>query len=233
MTGKEEAFGGANEYRIANIKMYDLWWRDESESAASTTLTGGKLYLDSDGANDAAVVQELSTPSTSLIHVLKVSVFHGPINVDIGTSLGGHELVREEKLGTGAHYLAFTPGVATVYVKMWHNDNAGRIVDSCQIVTGTTRLLVEHPYLEADLPYLHIQQIGDVLYITNGTYWTRKLVRRGHRSWSVERFLPSDGPFGTTNAGPMSLTPSATSGQITLTSSEDYFDATDDARQPS
>lgn len=228
MTGKEEAFGGANEYRIANVKMYDLWWRDESQSAASTTLTGGKLYLDSDGANEAAVIQELAISDTDAIHVLKINVFHGPINVYVGTTLGGYDLIREYNLSTGVHYLAFTPNAATVYVKLWQDDNAGRIVESCQIVTGTTRLLVEHPYLEADIFQLHHQQIGDVLYIANGEYWTRRLVRRGHRSWSVERFLPNDGPFGTQNTGAITLTPSATSGQITLTASEPYFDAVDD-----
>lgn len=228
MSDKQEAFGAANEFRIATVKMYDLWWRDESEGAANTTLTGGNLYLDSDGANEAAVCQELSISNTSAYHVLKIKVFHGPINIDIGTTRLGYDLVREKALATGTHYISFVPGASTVYVKLYHDDNAGRIVQSCEVVTGTTRLLVEHPYTEANLPNIHFQQIGDVLYMTSGAHWTRRLVRRGHRSWSVERFLPLDGPFGTQNSGAMTLTPSATSGQITLTASEPYFDSSDD-----
>lgn len=225
MTDKQGAFGQTNEYRIAKIAMYDLWWRDESENAASSTITGGKLYLDSDGANEAAVIQELTVNQTGSIHILKFKVFHGPVDVAIGTTRGGTELKEAKDMETGTHYVEFTPNVGTVYIKFSHSANAGRILDSAEIITNNTRLLVEHPYYEAELPYIHYQQIGDVLYMTHGSHWSRRVVRRGHRSWSVERFLPKDGPFGTQNTGDMTLTPSGTSGQITLTSSRSYFDA--------
>jgi hypothetical protein len=228
MTGKQEAFGGANEYRIAGIQLYDTRWWDISKGAASSLISNGNLYLDSDGANESAVLQEISTSSPNSYHVIKIKVFHGPINVDVGTTDTNNDLASVTGLNTGTHYITVTPNQSNFFIKLYHDDNAGRIVESCEIVTGTTRLLVEHPYLEEDLPYLHFQQIGDVLYIANGEYWTRKLVRRGHRSWSVERFLPNDGPFGTQNADTMTLAPSATSGQIILTSSKPYFDAQDD-----
>lgn len=228
MNDKIEAFGQPNEFRIAKIAMYETPWQNISQNAASSTITGGKLYLDSDGANEAAASQELTINQIGSVHILKVKVFHGPVNLAIGTSLNGTQLKDIKELGTGVHYIEFTPTAGTVYIKFYHTDNAGRILDSAEIITNNTRLLVEHPYYESELPYLHYQQIGDVLYMTHGSHWSRRLVRRGHRSWSVERFLPKDGPFQTQNTGEMTLTPSATSGQIILTASKAYFDAVKD-----
>jgi len=228
MSDKQEAFGASLEFRVANVKMYDLWWRDESEGAASSTLTGGKLYLDGDGANEAAVIQEFTINETNTRHILKLSVFHGPVNLMIGTTRGGYELGDETGLGTGTHYIEFTPTAATAYVRLYHAANAGRILDEVKVMTATTGFTVEHPYIEAELPELQWQQIGDVVYITDGHHWPRKLIRRSHRSWSLERFLPLDGPFGKTNTTPTTLAVSATSGQALLTASQPIFDATND-----
>jgi hypothetical protein len=203
-------------------------WSDTSSGASSASVIGSQLYLDSDGGTESSAEKVLTVVNINSRHIIKLSVFHGPVNVRIGSSTGGTQYVDEDDLATGVHYFDVTPTTASLYFTVWHKENTARIVDGLSVITGTNRMLVEHPYLEADLPYVHHQQIGDVLYLTNSQYWTRRLVRRGHRSWSVERFLPPDGPFGKQNTGGTTLQPSATSGWINLTASEAYFDLDDD-----
>jgi hypothetical protein len=203
-------------------------WFDTSSGASSATIVGDLLYLDSDGGTEASGEKVLTVSNINSMHIIKLSVFHGPVNVRIGSSSGGTQYYDERDFGTGVHYIEVTPTSGSLYFTVWHEDNTARIIEGLSVVSGTNRLLVEHPYLEEDLPYVHYQQIGDVLYLTNSRYWTRRLMRRGHRTWSVERFLPPDGPFAKQDDQGIQIRPSATSGWINLYSSAPYFDLEND-----
>ena len=218
---------GAASYRLSEVSIFDSPWLDNSVGVASVTITGGRLWLDSDGAANSVAEQRITIVTTNTLHILKFDVHHGPVNLRLGTTSGDNDLLDEINLDRGTHYLEFTPTTGFMYLQFYHNDNAGRAVDNVSFLTGT-RFIVEHPYLEADLPAVQWQQIGDVLYLTHRSYWTRRLERKGHRSWSVTRLLPDDGPFNTVNTTNITLAGNDTSGEITLTASEDLFTSADE-----
>lgn len=90
---------------------------------------------------------------------------------------------------------------------------------------------IASPYAEADLftaegtPALSISQSGDVLYIGCEGYQPRTLSRAGNTSWSFALYAPNDGPFQREPLTPDTITLSADTGNVTVTSTTALFDA--------
>lgn len=80
---------------------------------------------------------------------------------------------------------------------------------------------VATPYDEADLPFLQFRQIGDVIYLACEGYAPRKLTRVSETNWSLSLHTTIDGPYMTINTEATTLTPSGTSGTVTITASSD------------
>jgi len=91
-------------------------------------------------------------------------------------------------------------------------------MDQGQILSGTP-YQVASPWATADLFTLKYSQSIDVLYITHADYKTRKVSRTGHTSWTITEFDFTDGPYLNVNATATTLTPSGTTGSITVTAS--------------
>ncbi len=83
------------------------------------------------------------------------------------------------------------------------------------------------PYDNGDIEELKFTQSADVLYITHPDYAPRKLSRTGHTSWILSTITFLDGPYLNTNITTTTLTPSATTGTITVTASAALFASTD------
>lgn len=95
---------------------------------------------------------------------------------------------------------------------------------------GTTSVPVEIPtvYAAADLPYLNFTQSNDTLYIFGGMcpgnsgvgYPIYTLTRSSHTNWTFAKLTLMDGPYlSNVAAATTTLTPSGTTGSITLTAS--------------
>jgi hypothetical protein len=98
------------------------------------------------------------------------------------------------------------------------------LVDSCTIEAAGA-MVVETPWLEADLRKIRHDQSGDIIFVACDGYQQRKIERRATRSWSVVRYQANDGPFRIENTGTTTITPSGLSGNITLTASAPLFKA--------
>lgn len=81
------------------------------------------------------------------------------------------------------------------------------------------------PYLTADLLELQYIQSADVMYIVHNDYAPRKLTRTGHTAWTLNEADFQRGPFLKENKTATTITPSATTGSITLTASTSIFDS--------
>jgi len=85
------------------------------------------------------------------------------------------------------------------------------------------------PYQEADLLELQIRQIADTMWIIHKNYQPRKLTRTSTTTFDLSTITVSDGPFkkrnDLANADSITLTPSATTGTITLTASSATFNS--------
>ena len=91
--------------------------------------------------------------------------------------------------------------------------------DEGQIQSGNVAYEIVSPYGEDDLDGLKFTQSADILYLTHPDYQTRKLSRTGHTNFSFSLFDAIDGPWGGINTTSTTLTPSGTSGSVTVTAS--------------
>src|SRR5690606_11747798 len=133
----------------------------------------------------------------------------------------GDEYIPETTLGTGTHSIAFV-ALSDFYIRLQNRRQCASLVDSVSVEAAGV-LELPTPWAEANLPYLRHTQSGDVIYVACNGVQQRKIERRSARSWSVVLYEPEDGPFRLENTGPIVLTPSAISGDITLGASKALF----------
>ena len=202
-------------------------WTDADESGATSGVSGGYMTLLGTGYNAAIRRQQVTVAAgdQNKEHALRIVVTIGPIYLKVGSSSGGEEYIAELELGTGTHSIAFTP------TGDFHIELAGRRqytakIDSCT-VEDSGIMAFPSPYTVDNLPYLRWDQSADVIYIDCKDVSPRKVIRtlgkNNTRSWSLEVYEPEDGPFLAPHTGRVKLTPSALTGDITLTASRAFF----------
>lgn len=81
------------------------------------------------------------------------------------------------------------------------------------------------PYATAVLRELQSAQSADVMYLAHASHWPRKLTRTADTAWTLAQVAFVDGPYLPTNTTATTMTPSATTGNITITASAAYFNA--------
>lgn len=202
-------------------------WTDADEAGGVSTITGGKLELVGTSFNQAIRKREVTVSGGDVNkeHALRIIVERGPITFRCGSTDGGDEYISETTLGTGYHSLAFTP-TGNFWVQLAATAQAKKVVDSIQ-VEAAGALEIPAPWVEDDLGLIRYDQSADVVFVACTGYEQRRIERRGTgRSWSIILYEPSDGPFRNSNVGPITLTPTALTGDITLTASKKYFKST-------
>ena len=107
-----------------------------------------------------------------------------------------------------AYMLEFGDG----YLRVFAN---GGIVETAPDVP----VEIATPYAAADIFDIHFTQSADVLYLVHAKYPPQKIERNAHTDWSITEIDFTDGPYLFQNDGETTLTPSATSGSVTLTAS--------------
>ena len=103
------------------------------------------------------------------------------------------------------------------YVRFWSND--------LQVETAPdTPLEVVTPYAEADLYEIQIRAVNDIVYIVHPDYPVASLTRLADDNWTYAE-TALDLPFVDPDVDPtdVTLTPSASTGNITITASSDVF----------
>jgi hypothetical protein len=198
-------------------------WTDADESGgASAWGTGGYMALVGNGTAAAIRRQEVTVNQSGTEHALRVIINRGPVTFKVGSTAGGDDYVTETVLRTGEHSLAFTPS-GNFHIEFSSRHKREVNVDSC-VVESSGTMEVTAPWATADLQKIRFDQSGDVVFVACDGYQQRRIERRGTgRSWSVCVYAPDDGPFRAVNTGPITLTPSALSGNTTLTASAPLF----------
>lgn len=200
-------------------------WADADEAGATSDwLTGGYMSLVGTGTNAAIRTQTL-TVVAGTEHALRVIVFRGTVEFRVGSTSGADDYVSETTLGVGTHSLAFTPTGTSAFIRVQNRKIAASLVDSIQVESAGT-LELPAPWQEEDLPYIRKTQSGDIIYVACAGFQQRKIERRSARSWSIVLYQPENGPFRVPNTGPITITPSALTGDVTLTASASLFRST-------
>lgn len=202
-------------------------WTLVSGGSSTAAISGGLLTLSGASVSGIASAERTVTVAggdQSVRHCLKIVVTRGPVNFRAGSASGLDDYIAKTTLDTGTHYLALTPPASAFYVYFESSDLPSRIVDSIQTFTGT--LEVPTPYTAADLPFVRPSQSADVVFIACRGFQQRRIERRAVDGWSIVLYKSSDGPFLTTGDNSIQLTPSALSGNATLTASRAFFKTT-------
>ena len=200
-------------------------WTDTDEAGGTSAISGGYMTLISNGVAAAIREQVVTCAGANLNveHCLKVVVTRGPITFSVGSATGTDDYVTRTSLGTGTHYLAFTPS-GNFYVRLSSTLKYTTKIDSCEIVTG--ELGITTSWNDTDLQSMRWDQSADVIYVACRDVAQFKIERRTTRSWSIVNYEPTDGPFRVQNLSSTRITPSAVNGDITLTASSAIFKST-------
>lgn len=200
-------------------------WTDSDESgAASTWLTGGYAALLGTGTNAAILDQQITVNEGNTLHALRIVVQRGPVILRVGSTSGDDDYITETTLGTGTHSLTLTP-TGNFHIRVMNRRLFTALLDSVSVEASGT-LEIDVPWLAADLPNIRMTQSGDVIYVACDGYQQRKIERRDGDSWSVVLYQPETGPFRNVNVTPITITPSALTGDVTLTASKALFRST-------
>ena len=202
-------------------------WTDADESGGTSAwVTGGYMGLTGNGTAAAIRRQQVTVAAADQgdEHALRIVIQRGPVTLKVGSTSGADDYISETTLMTGTHSLAFTP-TGDFHIELSSRLKRQVLVDSCTIESSGV-MAVTAPWLAADLGKIRFDQSGDVLFVACEGYQQRRIERRSTRSWSVVTYQPLDGPFQLTNTGPITITPSGLSGNITLTASAGLFRST-------
>lgn len=101
------------------------------------------------------------------------------------------------------------------------------------ISSGTTPFEVSHTYTAAEIPNVQYCQLNDIIFLVHPSHRTQKLTRLSANNWTLTDFPFVGGPFAVENAiysngtttlfTSATITPSGTSGSITLSASANLF----------
>jgi hypothetical protein len=148
---------------------------------------------------------------------------HGPI-----TRRPGTYFVAEVKTSSAkTRLIPFSFSTEQTYVLEFGNQYIRFYKDDGQITSGGSAYEIASPYTTAQLFDLKFAQSADVMYICNENHPVKKLSRTGHTSWTLADVDFTDGPYLDSNTSSTTMTPSGTTGSITITASSSAFVSTD------
>lgn len=196
-------------------------WTDSSAggSAISWDSTNQAMSFDVSGSDLAIADQEITNATPSTAHTLSVSIRGLPgtvVVLRVGTTQGGDEVI-ETDLVAGFHIVTFTPTTSTIWLRFQTNSDRLPGMDNVSFLSNQT-LEIGNPYDDTEIDSLYTAQSADVIYMAVGTKPLYRLERQGDFDWSLVRPELDDGPYDILNTdGDRTLTPSATSGTVTIT----------------
>ena len=95
--------------------------------------------------------------------------------------------------------------------------------DGRLLMNGSSAVEVANNFSEEDLAEIKYTQSADMIFITHPKHFPMSLTRNSATDWSFSKLDISAGPFEDANVGETKISSSATTGDVTLTASADYF----------
>jgi len=115
-----------------------------------------------------------------------------------------------------------TSSVDTFHVQFASQLERSVVVDSVDI-EAAGEMTLPAPWNENDLREIRFDQSNDIVFLACGNWQSRKIERRGDRSWSLVVYEANDGPFTASRTANVRLKSSASRGNVTLTADSDFF----------
>ena len=201
-------------------------------TAVSDSWGGGTALLTAlDVPDSAGVIEQSFTTTVGSLYIVSFTVYNA-ISLRIGTTSGGEDLYLEKSFASlspttaETHTVFFTATSTTTFIRFsryTHTSGAGdgRIDNVSVRLSVPYEIATTYNYYDLDL--LRLKQSGTNLYIVNPLYSPAILYRTGgHASWYWGYIEFIDGPYEDEVNTP-TLTPSGSTGTITLTASAALF----------
>lgn len=201
-------------------------WTDNDESGSTSAWkTGGYMSLIGNTTTRAIRTQEVTVGvgDQGTEHALDIVIEYGPVICKVGSTDGDDDYVREVKLETGYHSLAFTP-TGNFWIEFSSFELYETLVDSVAVASSGDMELTA-PWGANDLGLIRYDQSGDIIYAACEGYRQRKIIRWDANSWSLVEYTPPKGPVRVINTGPITLAADGTTGDVTVTASESLFES--------
>lgn len=115
--------------------------------------------------------------------------------------------------------IAFEYSTVESYVLEFGDQYIRFHADHGTVMSSGSPYEIASPYLEADLDLLRFTQSADRLYLSHPAWAPRVLTRNDVTDWDLTVLDFIDGPYLDQNKGDTTLTPSATTGSVTVTAS--------------
>ena len=177
---------------------------------ALTSFVSGELGAKLDGRTDFAKYSTgAKTLENFLIHP------QGSATRRVGTKF----IAEVKDSSKKTRLIPFEFSTVQTYILEFGDQYMRVYKDQGQVLSGGSAFEISTPYLEAELFDLKFAQSADVMYICHPNHDARKLSRTGHTAWTLTQIAFTDGPYLSENTTATTITPSGTTGSITLTAS--------------
>lgn len=202
------------------------WTNSDEAGATSSWVAGGFVAFVGTGTNYAFEDQQVTVAGGDVgkEHALRLVVDHGLVSIQIGTAQGDGSYWDLSDLRPGSYSLAFTP-VGNFWIRLGGATTYQSRIDSVTVeAAGVMSLPI--PYTtKAQFDTIRYDQSGDVIFVACSGVQQRRIERRSSdsRSWAVTLYQADDGPFRLVNVSQTTITPSAITGNITLSATRDVF----------
>lgn len=211
---------GSETQRIANPTLNTATgWTPTVGTGTITWVTGGGVKL----TGNAYVSQSVTTPSGDYRVVISTDV---AAKVTVTGSSGTVFITKTTAAGNDQTF-TFNSTDASFTVKLEAVSNTPTIT---KLEAYDTIFEMATPFTENDIANLKFVQSADQLYLVDGNNHPKVVSRTGHANWTIADVDFLDGPYLDENTTSTTLTPSATSGNITITASSALFSANDVGR---
>jgi hypothetical protein len=170
-------------------------WTNKSTGTGSIAWDAATRMNLAGGASGVGwAEQNVTITQANVRHRVLVSVFGGPITVQVGSATGLSDYLAPTVLQPGvAQQLLFTPTGTACFLQFKNAANATYQIDDAQLLRYAYEIV--SPYTEADLASLTYTQSADTLFLDHPNYPPKKLVRSGATSWAFSDLALIDGPY--------------------------------------
>lgn len=206
-------------------------WTNGSTGTGSATYSSNTVLLAGGASGVGAIHQKLTYLGVSQ-YTITGDVTTAAVTVKVGTTAGASDIATGTlSVGAGSTF-SFTPALARTefFVQFSNAANSTAVLDN--VVLSTPDYVIDSPYAIADVSSVRYTQDADVLYLVrkSSSIVPKVLKRFGNAAWEFGDLEFVDGPYFDVNTTTTTITPSATTGSVTLTASTGIFAATDVGR---
>jgi hypothetical protein len=196
-------------------------WASVTDAGCSLLAPGTGLVMTATKLGRCQISRTMTVASIGVEHALRIVLSRHPLRLRIGTTATNDDIIQTTLI-PGAHSIAFTPSVGTVYISVQTIEPGACILSEVRL-EGAGAMQLPTVWGLGDLPRLRTDQSADVIFCVDGIHPPQRIERRSMRSWSVTEYSSPRGPFTNERPANVTMTPTGIIGEILLNSSAPYF----------